>query len=412
MRFVKLISILIILSFIIIPVISVNAAIKYVDKETNTSFTVPSNWSQFDENKEDFDAAFSSDMNYKYIIFYSSTDYRDEWKKETSEIPYTYLNNGSFSKKEFAEIYDAQESDVTIVNYGKYYYFRVEYFNEEYGNDKTMYMFVRISDGWTYEFYFFGGINSSYYQDVEYILNNVEYPYYSEDSEKPEEDFIGIETTSLSENENLHKNQYEDSNKYTNSNKEGLDILSIFFSILITIIIYTIPIVIFRYAIIKKPITNKLAIKITIIYAICGFIVMSLVCYIINQSAATGGGLVLWSFVNYKILTYGNEYLQNTIDINNESSVKLEENKYKSNKNIVEEKATKKKVNDIKRQNDIDEQSIKIEKEIRNMNKKTEKRKKALEEETLFCRKCGRKLAIDSEFCHKCGVKVIKEEDI
>ena len=143
------------------------------------------------------------------------------------------------------------------------------------------------------------------------------------------------------------------------------------------------------------------AIIFTIVYAIIAFIIMCVVSIVLTGSTATGGGIILWSFVNYKILTYGNEYLQNTIVINNESSVKLEENKYKSNKNIVEEKATKKKVNDIKRQNDIDEQSIKTEKEIRNMNKKTEKRKKALEEETLFCRKCGRKLAIDSEFCHK-----------
>ena len=398
MRIIKISSVFIVLILIFVSIFSARAtSFLYTDSDSGASFIVPDNWSQkgMNESRDVIDAKFISDIDNQNIIIYGSHDIWSELSEEDKKsFSRSIMDNNFYTGAEIAEMSGAPDSMVCVEKYGSYSYYVFDMVNtaevDGVAYEIPITNAVRVSNGYMFLFMFYGDVNSKYYSDFESLLKSATYPY---------------------ENENLYKDPYEDSNKYIQSNKDGIDILSIFVSILITIIIYTIPIVIFRYAIIKRPITNKLAIKITIIYAICGFFVMALVCYIINQSAATGGGLLLWSFVNYKILTYGNEYLQNTIAIDNESSVELEENKNKPNKNIVVEKVIKKKdieksnitkkVNDRKNQNNIDEQNIKI-----------EKRKKVVDEETLFCRKCGKKLAIDSEFCHKCGVKVIKEEDI
>jgi ribosomal protein L40E len=32
-----------------------------------------------------------------------------------------------------------------------------------------------------------------------------------------------------------------------------------------------------------------------------------------------------------------------------------------------------------------------------------------VEEEYIYCRKCGEKLMSDSSFCHKCGTQIVKQ---
>ena len=74
-------------------------------------------------------------------------------------------------------------------------------------------------------------------------------------------------------------------------------------SLFVTITIYTLPVLIYRYGIKKEPISPKSGKIFTIVWAILGFFIMSMLLALLNGSIASGGGLILWSFVNYKILT-------------------------------------------------------------------------------------------------------------
>ena len=80
---------------------------------------------------------------------------------------------------------------------------------------------------------------------------------------------------------------------------------NILLNLIATIVVYSLPIIIYRYAIRKEPMERKKAKRITIIYGICAFIVMSAATFVINGSGVAGGAIFLWSWVNYRVLTGG-----------------------------------------------------------------------------------------------------------
>lgn len=76
-------------------------------------------------------------------------------------------------------------------------------------------------------------------------------------------------------------------------------------SLLFTVTIYTLPIVIYRYLIKKRYTERRKARKITVVYAVFAFIVMSLLVRKLNGEGVAGGAIILWSYVNYRILISG-----------------------------------------------------------------------------------------------------------
>ena len=72
-------------------------------------------------------------------------------------------------------------------------------------------------------------------------------------------------------------------------------------NLLLTFCIYTLPFIIIRFVIRKRPYTAVQAKRIVIIYGIAAWLIMSVVMYVSNGSVA-GGGVLLWSFINYKVL--------------------------------------------------------------------------------------------------------------
>lgn len=81
--------------------------------------------------------------------------------------------------------------------------------------------------------------------------------------------------------------------------------LSLVFGLLVTIAVYTLPVLLYRCVIRRRPMRPKTAGRFTVLYAIIAFILVSVLCFLLDGSAIIGGGLALWSFVNYKILTFG-----------------------------------------------------------------------------------------------------------
>lgn len=72
-------------------------------------------------------------------------------------------------------------------------------------------------------------------------------------------------------------------------------------NLLLTFCIYTLPFIIIRFVIRKRPYTAAQAKRIVIIYGVVVWLAMSVVMYASGGSVA-GGGVLLWSFINYKIL--------------------------------------------------------------------------------------------------------------
>ncbi|MBQ6075952.1 MAG: zinc ribbon domain-containing protein [Lachnospiraceae bacterium] len=106
--------------------------------------------------------------------------------------------------------------------------------------------------------------------------------------------------TSESKTANNNKSQNNDDQVL-----RGNSVVQTLLSLVITFAVYSAPILIYRFGIRKEPVSNKTGRRITIIYAIVGILIMTLIKESISGSAVVGGGVLLWSFVNYFILTNG-----------------------------------------------------------------------------------------------------------
>lgn len=74
---------------------------------------------------------------------------------------------------------------------------------------------------------------------------------------------------------------------------------------LITVVVYALPIIIYRYAARKRPVPRKKAKWITVIYAFVFFFLSSILLFTSTDSGYSGLAIILWSFINYRMLVSG-----------------------------------------------------------------------------------------------------------
>ena len=93
-----------------------------------------------------------------------------------------------------------------------------------------------------------------------------------------------------------------------------INILDLAISLIITIAVYSLPIILVRYLILRHPIDRHRAKIITLVYAFLGLVIMVLLIYWLTDGngKVTGGAIFLWSYVNYKMLTTGKDKRYNT----------------------------------------------------------------------------------------------------
>jgi hypothetical protein len=253
-------------------------AFEYTDSETQTSFTVPANWSEKEilEDSEFIDVNFGSNKEEGLCILYGSTDaYGKLTDSERAEYSRSDMDNSMLTKDDIAEMYEIPTSQIEIVTYGDFEYYKVEMKTQGTENyaifSITTTRMVRVDNGYLYWFQFNGPSDSQYYADFESMLESVRYPQSSNSS----------------------------------SDYSNLSIETVLLSLIITIVIYSMPIMIYRYAIRKASVDPHTAKKITIIYGIAAFIVMSILIFALHGSKPAGIAIIFWSYVNYRMLVSG-----------------------------------------------------------------------------------------------------------
>ena len=73
----------------------------------------------------------------------------------------------------------------------------------------------------------------------------------------------------------------------------------------LTLAIYFLPLLGYRFFIVQEPIPKKKAKKLVIIYGICSFILMSLCLLALELGAASAVTVIIWCWLDYKIITRG-----------------------------------------------------------------------------------------------------------
>ena len=336
------------------------AAFLYKDKETGSEFTVPANWSQesLSQDREFLDVKFTSNKEPGLSILYGGSDIWAEMSSsEKKGLSRSDINNSLFTFDDIAETMGVAKSKISTVSFGgkEYYKYEVTSTSSTYGIniEVTMTCLMRIENGYAYTFQFSGDSKNSYYKDFESLVSSANYPV--------------VENTSSPDTFG------------------EFSMINILLSLLITIAIYSVPIIIYRYGIVKKPVEKARAKKITIIYGIIAFIVMSALIFVINGSGAAGGAILLWSWVNYKVLTGGREPV---VEDTAEEKTQAVTSETSSSPYTVESER-------VIVVSSAPEAPPKSQKEL-------------FETDVVFCHKCGAKLNTNAQFCHKCGTKVLR----
>ena len=262
----------------------------YEDAETGVQFAVPSGWTeQAPEEMMSYMIQLEENGVYHQIIF----GYVDLWDEvsEADKVGYTRsdIDNSILNKSDFTAEPGVQSVSTVTYNH-------IEYFKVSIRQTKTigtlsgtvyLTMLVYIQDAVEYMF-MYGSTSSamSRYAGFEAMMRSVEYP-------------AALEAAAASS-----------SHAYTSSTtrSSGTDISGgvIFLSLIVTIAVYSLPIIIYRYGIRKRPVSPKKAKTITIVWAIIGFFIMTFIVIALGGSGgATGGGIFLWSYVNYRMLKSG-----------------------------------------------------------------------------------------------------------
>lgn len=361
-------------------------AFLYRDEDTGIEFTVPANWTQkpLSQDREAIDVKFTSNKEPGLSILYGSVDVWAEMApSEKAGHSRSDIDNSIFTLEEFAETMGIEKSIVSTVSYGdkEYYAYVNTTSSSKYGVDLdiTQTCLMRFENGYAYTFQFAGGSTSPYYEDFESLLESVKYP--------------AIENTLPSKREEVSEStppsNYGGQANRTVSSDSVLKntIAELFISLLITIAIYSVPILIYRYAIIKMPVQKKRAKKITIVYGVIAFIVMSCLLFAVNGSGAAGASIIFWSWVNYRALTGGKTA--------------------QPGEPIVKMPAVSSEAIPVAKSMSADDlaqspESSQEETEVPRVPAEAPPRK------IMYCRRCGAKLVEGSKFCSNCGTLIEK----
>lgn len=357
------------------------SALTYKETESGVTFSVPAGWVEAPkkDNWEYIDTKFVSSHDERIAILCMFSDaYEDLNNLQKKLYSRDDVNNSSFTYEDIAEMFGCDAQDISSVSYGGKEYYMAEIFKSDNSYNITIpiTLLALCENGYVYMYQFSGHSDSEYFDDFESLVASAKYP------SAPEKG-----TTPVKENASKSQNPFQEFSP-----------LNILVSLILTVVIYSLPIIIYRYAIKKEPVSKKKAKRITIIYAIPAFFVMSLIIFSINGSGAAGGSIILWSYINYRMLIGGKK----------EANAKTEPIAEQQNLSITDAP-----VSDTEPNNENSATSGVSKVHVTVSQKKSAPKPSDADRQPIpkiaFCRKCGNKLSEGSRFCNMCGTEVIKE---
>lgn len=331
----------------------------YLDSDTGLEFTVPANWVQTELSKEreTLDIKFMSTLERGMSILYGSMDFWEDVRKETQGNPlFSFsrkdIDNSFFTDAQLAEIMGILPDEVTEVEIGGKEYFRyavkqnIPYL--EFNLEIVCTFLARVENARCYFFSFTGDSSSEYYRDFERLVASAKYPPVSS----------------------------ADGGRFM--------LLNLTLSLLVTITLYSLPVLIYRFGFRRRPMEPKTAKRVTILYAVLAFIAMAVLVSAAEGRAASGGGLLLWSWVNYKALTGGKDRTKAAAEVPSPpaepcgSGVGIGETGGGSRAEAPAAAVPQ------------------------------EGHAEDAENDVVYCSQCGAKLSRRHQFCYVCGAKIVR----
>ena len=382
-------GITIILLITLLSVLTLTAfALDYWDPDSGASFTVPDGWVEVplsDTDSETTRFKFMSVSGQAFFI-YGSADYLDtlseKERADAKRSDYTYSSDEDIL--EVAEMFGADPSDVTLVN--GFYVFPVNRSSDL--SVKDVIMCYRFENAIAYMFVFTGDRTGTEYQEFESICQSFLPGQIKDDA---------ADHPVPSQDSNSAPSQGSDDSSYYDVPRlpvrPGTQIA---ISALITFAVIVLPIIIYRYAIRKSPVSPKAARRTAVIYGIVVLAGFFLLAKPGRVKAAAAVPIVIWGLVDYGILSKG--YRRPV-----EPAAETEP--------VTETEEIKETHEDVAAA-DITAQGVRF---CRNCGSRLHEgsafcsRCGSPVPRSVFCRSCGEKLPEDAAFCHRCGTAVPKD---
>lgn len=377
--------------------------ILYKNDDVGIEFIVPDGWRKETllQERQSIQSKYVND-NGDIILFGFNDIYNSLLEEDKKSIKRSDINSDNFTVNDIKEIFIATNiikisaMEKEIIN--SLQYFKITGILLETQQETPVYntdfiSYLCIYDGIYYIFQFSGNEKSQSYNEFKNLLNSIKYD---------------IDFTANANNLALDL-PFNTSDSFT----------SIYFllSLFYTIIVYSVPIAIYRYVILKHPLTKKKALAITIIW----YIISVIVIVITSADHKTGAAATFWSIINYYILTKGKD--KRKIFIENEEQTSLNDELTDNESDTVGNIYT---ISDVTYENPCNKAGTEIldtreqiitektnystdsNKEIEIQNEKIDDNliEKTIEDEIMFCRKCGASITNDSIFCFRCGAKI------
>ena len=313
------------------------------------------------EEREYLDAKFVSTLDAGLSMFYSCADLWSELSEaEKSLLPRALCDSSAFTGAEIARILGYAEDEFSVVSIAgdQYYSVQTVLLETFYGIpvEVPATMMARIENGYLFLFQFAGTKDNAHYNDFRALMNSV--------------DFSGVHG-----NETLE----EDLTR--------LYWIEILFDLVVTIAIYSLPILLYRYVIRRRPMGRRKAKRVAIVYGAVAFVAMSCLIAYINGGSAAIGAVFLWSWVNYKALTSGK---------------KRGQSRARSTRAKVRPQGAQ-----AREALGNSARSAPAQKTHAGGTSVARKMPPFREAIVVFCHKCGNRLAPGSAFCNRCGAQVI-----
>lgn len=289
----KVVSVVIIVLILHINMLIVHAGTNYTSQEAGLFIPIPADWVELDLVKERQIVKTKYQLRDGSIFIIGWYDMWSEMGGNSSGYTREAINNAILTKDDWLDIiheFDRNSNYVgeQTINGVKYIKGMLESSVTVDGNlvNVKMITYYHIRNGFMYMFQYgsfrnenriITGINA---EQVESVLSGIEFSVPS----------------SLIGNGDSNSAYSVDFNWWI-----------ILINLLITVIIYSLPIIIYRYAVKKSPVEPKKAKKISFVYAGAALVIMIFLAILMkSQDTAIGGGVLgLWSFINYRMLVSG-----------------------------------------------------------------------------------------------------------
>lgn len=314
----------------------------YTDEKSGMRFTVPANWIE-DEASEDAEYVDATFISADSIIVFTSEDiYKSNFEFGDGFITRDMLADDIFTIEDVADICSCDVSEVSIITLGgkEYYFAELNADNSHLDAELVadLCFLLRWENGILYMFQFHGDSNSASFDDFSSLVSSCEYPEFELDEAETEDKYLLIGFIAIA-------------------------------ALLLTPFIYLAPIIIYRFAVRKRPVSKKKARNIALIYGLCFSAVIAIISLILSIFWILTAVLLVLIIANYKILKCGKDKSQ--VESIDEIS-------------LAAKGAGIENVYDAASQPDSSDSSFRLQ----------------------YCHICGNKLIEGSAFCNKCGTRI------